>query len=32
MSVYADIFARHPELITTVQKSDAPGFETFCSP
>jgi methyl-accepting chemotaxis protein len=29
MSVYADVFARHPELIAAVQKSDAPGFEAF---
>jgi methyl-accepting chemotaxis protein len=29
MSVYADVFARHPELIAAVQKSDVPGFEAF---
>ncbi len=29
VNVYADIVARHPELVSTVQKADAPGLEAF---
>ena len=29
MNVYAEIVARHPDLISTVQRGDAPGLEAF---
>ena len=29
MNVYADIVARHPQLVSTVQKADGPGLEAF---
>jgi hypothetical protein len=29
MNVYAEIIARHPDLISSVQRVDAPGLEAF---